>query len=1218
MGKIQAELLVARRESAAGVEFSTANRAGGLDEMVAAGAAVWAAEDARRSLHETPFAEVLAAIERGRPAILAKTEIALYQLWLEANPGSQLAWAAWFNIGCACGREGDKANAATAYGNALALRPGLVSAAINLGLMQEATGRPEEALATWRGVMQPDEERVSLQIQQGRLLEILGRFDEAETILHRVLQTDPAQPDVVHHWVHLRQKTCNWPALSLDMPALKLPDLLAGSGPLGILALTDDIELQAQAAANWVARKTAPAAERLAGSVPYGHKRIRIGYMSSDFCSHAMSYLITELFERHDRTRFEVFGFCASNDDGSALRRRVVASFDHFRVIRGLSDEEAARLIRADEIDVLIDLNGITDGSRLAVMRWRPAPIQATYLGFIGPIPMPELDYLLCDDVVIPPEHRLAYHVTPLVIGPLYQANDSKRTIGARLSRVEAGLPEGKFVFCCFTKHFKITEEMFAAWMEILRRAPDAVLWLAGDNAYSRENLETAAASFGIATDRLIFSDRADPDLYMSRLGAADLFLDTFPYNAGTVASDALRMELPLITLCGEAFASRMATSLLCAIGAPQGVTTSLRRYIETAVKLATDPPAYARFKALFTNAAWRNGIGDIARFTKAYEETWERVVGAARAAHAPLAAAIALHHQGRLDEAEALYLSALKAAAPPALAAYNLGLLRGGQNRFGEAGEAYRRALEIEPQHVNALVNLGTMMLALGQAEEAEGLYRRAIARDPHNAMAHGNLGKTLQDAGRLDEAFAHYHAALALQPENAGVLANLGAAFLARQDWAKAEVVTRKAVALQPDAAMAHANLANALLNLGRYDEAAAACRLAMALPPLGSAMAASLGGIMLELGSLRDAVALCEHAIAQDPDLPDAYFNLSHAWKGLNNLDAADESARRAIVLRPDNPSYHFHLAHILLLRGAFAEGWEEYEWRWKLPDFAWAAQLRAARPQWNGEDIAGKTLLIFTEQGIGDIVQFVRFVDQAKQRAGGVILAVRPALRALLECLAGVTIVDLEDAAALPYDVQCPLMSLPRALQTRLDTIPARIPYLHAPPEKIRQWATRIGTGRLRIGIIWAGNPATRRDRFRSPGLASVKKLFDIADADFTILQMGPGRDELAQFALPGNVRDFGPDINDLTDTAAIMANLDLVISSCTGPLHLAASLGVQCWAMLPFAPHFPWLLAREDTDWYKTMRLYRQAQPGLDWSDVVDRIAVDIGELLGRK
>jgi predicted O-linked N-acetylglucosamine transferase (SPINDLY family) len=594
--------------------------------------APWHLEQAYSRLKDIPFDALLSAIERTRPDVDRPTEITLYEQWIEANNGtSPLLYAAWFNLGVLFAAAGNQASSAIAYGNTLALRPDMYGAAINLGLLLERSGQPDQALATWKRAAQPDEARLALEIQQGRLLEKLGRFDEAEKILHRTLLTDPAQPDVIHHWIHIRQKSCQWPVVLSSIPDLTPTDLLRRSGPLGILALTDDIELQREAAAAWVARKTAPAPRRLAPPAPYPHQQIRIGYLSSDFCSHAMSYLITELFERHDRGRFEVFGYDSSLDDGTELRKRVLAAFDHHRVIRTLSDEHAAQIIRDDEIDILVDLNGITDGSRVAVLRWKPAPIQATYLGFIGPLPMPELDYMLCDNVVIPPEHQAAYQPQPLPIARIYQANDSKRTIGRPVSRAELALSDDSFVLCCFSRHYKITEEMFAAWMSILHQAPRAVLWLAKDNACSQTNLLSAARRAGIPDHRLIFSERADPDLYLSRLAVADLFLDTYPYNAGTVASDAIRMRLPLVTLCGDAFASRMAASLLHAAGAPQGITTSMQKYVNRIVHLANDPVEYAQYKALFTDDAWSRTIGDIAGFTADYEATWCRIVAEAR-----------------------------------------------------------------------------------------------------------------------------------------------------------------------------------------------------------------------------------------------------------------------------------------------------------------------------------------------------------------------------------------------------------------------------------------------------------------------------------------------------------------------------------------------------------------------------------------------------------
>jgi predicted O-linked N-acetylglucosamine transferase (SPINDLY family) len=1193
-----------------------------LDGFLAAlGSGAMAPELAQESLsrlRDASFDEILAAITRAQPGLGNAAEIAFYQRWIEANPTSQLLWAAWFNTGVVCAREGNNGNAAIAYNNTLLLRPDTHAAAINLGLLLEASGQAEQALATWQRAVQPDAVRVALEVQQGRLLERLGRLDEAERILHRALLTDPVQQDVLHHWLHIRQKMCLWPVALLDVPGYSERQLMRSCGPLGVLALTDDIELQTEAAAAWINRKTEPAPRRLAPEKPYLHERIRIGYMSSDFCSHAMSYLITELFERHDRKRFEIFGYCASHEDGTQLRQRVVAAFDHFRIIRTLSDEQAAQVIRDDEIDVLIDLNGITDGSRMAVLRWRPAPIQATYLGFIGPVPLPELDYLLCDNLVIPPEHENAYRPQPLAVSRIYQVNDSKRTIGRRMSRAEAGLPEDRFVLCCFSKHYKITEEIFGAWISILQQAEHTVLWLAKDNAYAQANLIAAAKCAGIAEERLIFSDRADPDLYMSRLGLADLFLDTFPYNAGTVASDAMRMGLPLVTLCGQSFVSRMAASLLHAMGASQGITTSLAKYVETAVRLAKDPVAYTQYKALFTTEAWNGSIGNIERFTAEFEDTWTRVVrerrgdGGQRTAPRQSLA-------GRMPEASAGG-AALAPPAPAAAAQFSLALQCTTQGRYQEAIDAYCQAITLQPDFAEAYINLGAMVLALGQREAALGLLRRAVALRPDHAPAQGNFAKVLQDLGHIDEAIAAYRTAIDLQPDNAVNLINLGAALVERQAWNEAVTVTRRALALQPGAAIAHANLGTALLQLGRYDAALEACRQAVALQPQEAAILATLGGAMLELGEFREAIRLCRGAIAVDAALPNAHFNLSHAHKSLNELEAAALAARQAIALRPESAEYHFHLAHILLLRGDLVAGWEEYEWRWKMPNFADLRSLRSGlkKPEWRGEDLGGKTLLVYTEQGLGDIMQFARYLPLLVRQAKRVIVAVNPAVRRMLQTIEGITVVSLAEALALPFDMHCALMSLPRACATQLDSIPMDVPYLHADAAERARWARRIGGKGLRVGIVWAGNPATLRDRFRSPGLASVAPLFAVPGIDFVVLQMGAGRQHYDENPLPPHVLDLGGEIDDLADTAAIMSGLDLVISSCTGPLHLAGALGVPVWAMLPFAPHFPWLLERSDTLWYPTMRLYRQEQPGRDWSGVVGRIAGDLQVLAQSK
>lgn len=583
--------------------------------------------EVRDRLSRIAFFDLLPTIsaQPGRdPAVGAE----LYRHWIECQPDSPVRHAAWFNMGVELHAAGENANAAVAYSNALIIKPDLYQASINLGLMQESLGDKAGALETWRKALQPDDMRVLLFNSLGRLNENLERLDAAEEALRRSLLTQPHQPDVIQHWVHVRQKACQWPVLAVDrLYDLDVQRLAVNAGPLTALALFDDIGTQHRIAEVWVHRKVAAAPAHMAPPEGYRHDRIRIGYLSSDLREHAMAFLVAELFERHDRGAFEIYGYCISNDDGSAIRRRLIDSFDHFRVLNALGDEEAARRIREDEIDILIDLNGLTLGARMGILRHKPAPVQATYLGYIGPLPLPELDYLICDSYVVPPDRADAYAPKPLPVEGIYQANDTHRPIREGLTRADIGLPEDRFLFCCVANHYKITETTFRMWLQILLSTENTALWLIDDTASSRANLIAYAAKHGVSADRLIFTPRAEPADYLARLRLADLYLDTHPYNAGTVASDALRVGLPLLTLDGQSFVARMAGCLLTAIGLPELIAPTPEDYVVIAAGLARDPERHAALRQRLAGDAWTRTLGDVEGFTRRFEAALRSVV---------------------------------------------------------------------------------------------------------------------------------------------------------------------------------------------------------------------------------------------------------------------------------------------------------------------------------------------------------------------------------------------------------------------------------------------------------------------------------------------------------------------------------------------------------------------------------------------------------------
>ena len=550
----------------------------------------------------------------------------LYEIWLTAHDTELAACAAWFNLGVCRMQSANPAAAVEAYRQALRLKPDMAEAAINLGTALEAAGQTEAALGAWRAALPPPALRQVLHNQLGRVLENQGKLGPAAQELRASLMISAHQPDVQQHLVHIRQRMTAWPPARLDVPGLTEAEAAANCGPLAALALFDDPAMQAATGLDWINRKAPAVGGPLAPPRGYAHDRIRIGYLSTDFCRHAMSFLIAELLELHDRECFEVYGYCASPEDGSDIRARVLSAMDHHVPIKALSDELAARRIREDEIDILIDLNGLTKGARVGVLRWKPAPVQITYLGYIGPIPLPELDYILCDAVTIPQDMGAMYQPEPLRIAGCYQANDSHKPDLPAVSRAEEGLPDDAFVYCCVSHHYKITESMWSAWCDILAAVPDAVLWLVDDNPESRAALTARWIERGLGLDRLIFAVRTDPARYRARLALADLFLDTTPYNAGTIASDALRMGLPLLTLQGRAFAARMASSLLTAMDLTDCITTSLPDYIARAVQIGQDPALHQALKARLSGDAWARTLGDSKSFTRRFEEVMERV----------------------------------------------------------------------------------------------------------------------------------------------------------------------------------------------------------------------------------------------------------------------------------------------------------------------------------------------------------------------------------------------------------------------------------------------------------------------------------------------------------------------------------------------------------------------------------------------------------------
>lgn len=567
--------------------------------------------------------EVIALAERLAAAARLNDVVALYQGWI-ARTVSPLRHIALFNLAVVLGQLERLPEAETAYRQSIEAKPDFVQGWFNLGTVLERQGRGEHALVIWQSML--DHPLVGPELNRdmyllvvnsmGRLQEERRQFAAAEAKLQASLMADPAQPKVIQHWFHLRQKQCKWPALQ-PVDGLTVGEVLKATSPLAMLSASGDPGLQLAAAVRFVNERVNLRVPVLAPARGYAHPRLRIGFLSSDFCMHAVSFLTVELFELLDRQAFELYGYCWSREDGSELRARVVRAFDHFAHIHSLDDASAAQLIRHQEIDILIDLQGLTSGARPNILAYRPAPVQMTYLGFPGTSGHPCVDYVIADRFLIPEEEKPFYTEAPLYLPSVFQSSDRQRPVAPLPDRAACGLPESGFVFCSFNNNYKFTPEVFDCWMRILERVPGSWLWLLADNEWSQASLVERAKGQGVDPARLIFAPRVAPPLYLARYTVADLFLDAYPFNAGTTANDALWMGLPVLTRSGRTFASRMAGSLLTALNMPELITFSLADYEERAVALATEGDNYRALRQRLANARQTSALFDMPKFVR-------------------------------------------------------------------------------------------------------------------------------------------------------------------------------------------------------------------------------------------------------------------------------------------------------------------------------------------------------------------------------------------------------------------------------------------------------------------------------------------------------------------------------------------------------------------------------------------------------------------------
>ena len=542
----------------------------------------------------------------------------------------------------------------------------------------------------------------------------------------------------------------------------------------------------------------------------------------------------------------------------------------------------------------------------------------------------------------------------------------------------------------------------------------------------------------------------------------------------------------------------------------------------------------------------------------------------------------------------------------------------------FAEAEELYREILELKPRHFEALQLLGSLALQAGRVEEGIEFLRKALAINAKQAPIHSNLAYALNALQRFDEALASANRALALQSKFPDALNNRGNAQAGLNLPLEALSSFDRAIALTPDFAQAWNNRACVLRDLGRPADALASCDHALALQPTYPDAWSNRGNALSDMNRADDAQQSYQRALELAPAFADAWNNLGLTQVDLGEHAQALQSYERALAVNPAAAETHWNQSLCLLQLGQLEAGWKEYEWRWERSRIK-AGRRTFAQPLWLGDfSIDGKTILLHAEQGLGDTLQFCRYAGMVSKLGAKVVLEVPGELMRLMSTLEGVDQL-IEAGQALPsFDCHCPLLSLPLAFKTDLASIPSKTPYLFADSQATREWHERIAVqaeGRLKVGLVWAGGnrphvaELRKNDARRSITFERLAPILDVPNVQFFSLQKGPSALQLPHSDSHPNVIDYTEELDDFADTAALVANLDLVISVDTSTAHLAGALDKPVWILNRFDTCWRWMLERSDTPWYAQAKLFRQPALG-DWDSVIRNARDALAALAG--
>jgi tetratricopeptide (TPR) repeat protein/glycosyltransferase involved in cell wall biosynthesis len=1140
------------------------------------------------------------------------------------------------NLGGVLAAQGRSAEALACFERALARSPDFADAHFNRALALHTLGRHDAAVAGYERVIALQPERIDAHLKLGDALRLLGRLDAATTCFERAAALNPDRPDVPFNIGLIHQscdrlaeaETCYRRAIALK------PDYAAAYNNLGnvlhslgrleeardshqrALAIDPDYVVSLNnLALVWQGLGRSEEAVRcfeqaiaLKPDYAGAHWNLSLTLLTTgDFPRGAAEYewrWQTETVK--SLPQIAVPAWEGQPLPGEALLIRTEQGFgDAIQFIRyaPLLRQRCGRLV-VQCPEQLRRLFGTVEG----------------------------IDEIVAKDEAPPP---VAAHA-PLL--------SMLRLLGTTVETIPARVP-----------YLGVDPARVEAFRERIGAAAELKVGLAWAGSPLHQNnrnrslkLPALAPLFGEQRVRFFSLQKGEPAEELGAPGLAGRLVDLAPH-LGDFADTAAAISCLDLVICVDTAVAHLAGALAKPVWTLVTFTPDWRWLLDR-----DDSPWYPTMRLYRQSATgdWEGVIARVAADLSGLAERRARASGGATQevpGRALFAEALRRRQAGRTAEAQRLLQQVVAAKPAHPRAHYYLGIEAGRRGAYEAAEGFFRRAVDSAPNYAEAHYNLGNALAEQGRLDDAVASYRRAALLEPRAAAVHLQLAETLRKCGRLDEAAASYRRAVAIKPSDAAAHFSLGLVLQEQRQFEPAAQSYRRAVECDPGYAPAYNNLGVACTSQGALAEAIASFEQALRLKPdspdtlanLGTALAkrnetgkaveclrravalrpdfagalVSLGNVLRERGEVDAALGCLRRAIALEPNSSGAYNNLGAALQAQNRLDEALESYERAIALSPDNERAHFNLGMARLLNGEFAPGTRHYERRARVEDFDRLPPLPV--PEWDGTPLPGQTLLLRTEQGYGDAIQFIRYAPLVRQRCGRLVVACFDGVARLFATAPGIDEILTAQHPLPPIAAHLPLLSAMHVLGTDLQTIPAAVPYLGVDPERRAAFEQRIGAAPgLRVGLVWAGSPDHKNDHHRSLRLAALAPLWDVAGARFFSLQKGAPAAEIAAGGRAGRIVDLGPDLADFADTAAAVACLDLVIAVDTAVAHLAGALAKPVWTMIPFAPDWRWLLGRDDSPWYPTMRLYRQPAIG-DWASVIRRVAADLSRLAER-